>query len=183
LSKRARKQLRRELKLIEEQGGILEMVTDPDQVVDLLEDVMSLHQLRYDDEVFATPERRRFHLAAAQRMSEAGRARIARLRIGDANAALLYLLNWKSTVYFYSSGLRPELGRTPGFALRAWAVTQVAEEGFTIADFLRGDYEWKQRLADGELHATRVRVVRVTPRVVTTGIRRVLRRRHDVEVH
>ena len=184
LSKGVRKQLRRELKLIEDQGGTLEMVTDPNEVVDLIEELISLHRSRFGDRsnVFATAERRRFHLTAARRMSAAGRARVARLRIGGVDVALSFMLIWGSTVCFYSGGLRPDIGRSPGFALRAWAVKQVAEEGFTTVDFLRGDHEWKQRLANRELRDTRVRIVRVTPRVVTTGMRRVLRRYRDVDV-
>ena len=95
VGKRARKRTRRELALIEEQGGTLEMVTDPTHVVDLLEELMALHHSRFGDRatIFATPERRRFHLAATRRMSEAGRARIARLRIGDVDAAFSYMLS------------------------------------------------------------------------------------------
>ena len=61
-------------------------------------------------------------------------------------------------------------------------MTEAAAEGFTTVDFLRGDHEWKQHLGDSELNDTRVRVVQVTPRVVTTGMRRIVRRRHSVEV-
>ncbi|WP_280833637.1 GNAT family N-acetyltransferase [Mycolicibacterium frederiksbergense] len=184
VGKWSRKRLRRTLRLIEQHGGTLELVSDPDQVPVLLDTLMSLHRARFQDRstVFATPERRRFHRIAARAMSEAGQARIARLAVGDVDAALLYVLSWRSTAYLYSSGLRPEILQSGGSALRDWVFTQASSEGFDTVDFLRGDQEWKDHLADTVSHDTRVRVVRMAPRVAATGVRRTLARRYRHQV-
>ena len=53
---------------------------------------MDLHNRRFGvvSEVFSTAARRRFHLLAAERMAEAGLARIYRLVVDGANAGLQY---------------------------------------------------------------------------------------------
>ncbi|MFV8165934.1 GNAT family N-acetyltransferase [Mycobacterium sp. 134] len=176
----SRKRLRRTLRLIEQQGGTLEWVSDPDQVPGLLDALMSLHRSRFGDRstVFATPDRRGFHRIAARAMSGAGAARIARLKVGDVDAALMYVLSWRSTAYLYSSGLQPEILQSAGSVLRDWVLTEAASEGFYTVDFLRGDQGWKDHLADTVSQDTRVRAVRPTLRVLATGIERTLVRRH-----
>lgn len=170
----SRKRLRRTLRAVEQHGGTLELVSEPDRVGPLLDTLMTLHRSRFGDRstVFATPERRRFHRLAARAMARSGTARIARLQVGDTDAALLYLLSWRSTAYLYSSGLRPEVLRSAGSALRDWTLTQAAPHGFDTVDFLRGEQDWKHRLADTVSHDARIRVFRPTPRVVAAGFRR-----------
>ncbi|MBS1692156.1 MAG: GNAT family N-acetyltransferase [Actinobacteria bacterium] len=184
VGKWARKRLRRALRLVEEQNGTLEFVTEPDRVVALLDVLMSLHQSRFGDRstVFATPERRRFHRIAAESLCAVGSARIARLRVGDVDAALLYMLSWESTAYLYSSGLQPDVIQSGGSVLRDWVLTQAAAQGFTLVDFLRGDQDWKDQVADHTFADTRVRYVRTTPRVLAAGAGRVLGRRRPAEV-
>lgn len=180
VGKWSRKRLRRTLRLVEQQGGTMELVSDPDQVPILLDALMSLHRSRFGDRstLFATPERRRFHRIAARAMSAAGAARIARLKVGDLDAALMYVLSWRSTAYLYSSGLQPEMLQSAGSVLRHWVLTQAASENFDNVDFLRGDHEWKDHLSDTVSHDTRVRVLRTTPRVVAAGVERTFDRCH-----
>jgi CelD/BcsL family acetyltransferase involved in cellulose biosynthesis len=178
VGKWARKRLRRTAREVEELGGTIEFVTDPARVPALLDALMDLHRARFQNRstVFATPDRRRFHRAAAAAMAGTGQARIARLTVGDVDAALMYILTWRSTAYLYSSGLNPDLLQSAGSVLRDWVLTQAASEGFGAIDFLRGEQEWKDQFADAVVHDSRVRVVRTTPRVVVAGVERALNR-------
>ena len=75
----------------------------PEQAVELLEELMDLHNQRFAaiSTVFATPARRRFHLLAAQRMAEAGMARIHRLVADGVNAGLQYDFALGDRVFFH----------------------------------------------------------------------------------
>lgn len=175
LGKWARRRLRRVQHIVENNCGTVELVSDPHRVPELLDELMTLHQQRFGDRsvVFATAERRQFHRAAARSLSESRQAHIARLTVGGVDAALLYILTWRSTAYLYCSGLRPSVLQSAGTALRDWILCNGVEDCDTI-DFLRGEQEWKALRGDTVLNDTRVRVARTTPRVAAEAVKRLL---------
>jgi CelD/BcsL family acetyltransferase involved in cellulose biosynthesis len=96
--------------------------------------------------------------------------------------ALLYALVWGDHVYAYGGGIRPSAG-TPGHALTSLAVVSAAGEGFAVFDLLRGDSDWKRRLASGTAHNRRVRALVASPAALTRSaswlVRRTARRTLD----
>jgi CelD/BcsL family acetyltransferase involved in cellulose biosynthesis len=160
----AMKEAARKLRAIERGGGGFSEVRSPEQVVELLEELMDLHNQRFAtiSTVFATPARRRFHLLAAQRMAEAGMARIYRLVADGVNAGLQYDFVLGDRVFFYSSGILPTAGRSPGLVVLGSAISSAAEEGFREFDLLRGDEPYKLRFSTAARRNVRLLVFRLT---------------------
>jgi CelD/BcsL family acetyltransferase involved in cellulose biosynthesis len=163
LSGHGRKQVRKEIRKAEAAGGGFAVVTEPGEFPALLDAMMDLHVARFGERsrVFATPERRRFHQLAAQRLGAAGRVRMHRLAVGDEPAAITYTLVWDRSVLFYSGGLRTDIGLTPGFSVRAAAMLAAAEAGYEVADLMRGDHGYKERFRADVRADVRRRVARV----------------------
>lgn len=181
VSNHARKRVRRDIRRAEATGGGFTVTTDHQEFAPLLEEMMRLHNERFGSrsKVFATPDRRRFHLLAAQRLGEAGLVRINRLQMDGLDAAITYHLVWDGRVLFYSGGLRPDCGRSPGFAVRVSAMLRAAEDGYVEADLLRGEHGYKDRFESVVREDVRHRVTRLSPRVgVAAGLAGVRRLRH-----
>ena len=179
LSTHGRKQVRKELRRAEASGGGFRAVTDPQEFPKLLDQMMELHVARFGDRsrVFATPERRRFHHLAAERLGEAGKVRMHALTVGEEPAAITYTLGWNGSLLFYSGGLRTDIGMTPGFSVRAAAMTAAAEAGYREVDLLRGDHGYKDRFTTVVRPDVRKRVIRLN---ATTAGQGALRAAHAV---
>ncbi len=165
-SRNLRQQVRRGLRSAERGGGGLSVAQDPDEVADLLEDMMALHNTRFGStsRVFATPARRRFHVLAARRLAAAGMARIYRLSCDGTHAALLYALSQDRRLYYYSLGIAPDRSLSPGRTVIGQAVLSAAAEGFEEFDLLRGNHDFKWRFADHGNADLKMQALRVTPR-------------------
>lgn len=177
-SRTLRQQIRRGLRQSEQAGGGFSVVSDPDEVVVLLEELMKLHNERFGagSAVFATPARRRFHRLAAHRLATANMARIYRLTAGGQDAALLYALVFGDRVFYYSMGLRP-MTMSPGRTLLGQAIRSAAAEGFSEFDLLRGEHPFKQRVANGTRQDLRRAYVRPTARTFLEAARRLTKGR------
>lgn len=171
LQSNAMKEAARKLRAIRRGGGGFSVVRSPEQVVELLEELMDLHNQRFAaiSAVFATAARRRFHLLAAQRMAEAGMARIYRLVADGTNAGLQYDFALGDRVFFYSSGILPTAGRSPGLVVLGSAISSAAEEGFREFDLLRGDERYKLRFSTGIRRNLRLLVFRLTASAALRG--------------
>jgi CelD/BcsL family acetyltransferase involved in cellulose biosynthesis len=184
VSRNTRKQMRRAARDAEAAGGGFAIHTDPDEVTAHLPEMMDLHDARFGDEseVYRGPARRAFHLRAARALASDGFVRLYRLAHADESVALLYALVWGDHVYAYGGGIRPSAG-TPGHALTSLAVVSAAGEGFAVFDLLRGDSDWKRRLASGTAHNRRVRALVASPAALTRSaswlVRRTARRTLD----
>lgn len=161
-----REQVRRGLRRAERSGGGFEVVTDPERVEPLVHELMRLHNARFGARsvVFATAQRRAFHVAAVRRLAALGRARIYRLVADGVDAALLYALVHGETVCYYSMGIEPGAGMSPGRTVLGQAIASAAAEGLAEFDLLRGDHEFKLRFASGVRTDRRVLVAGRTPR-------------------
>jgi CelD/BcsL family acetyltransferase involved in cellulose biosynthesis len=164
LRSNAIKEATRKLRAIQRGGGGFSVVRSPEQVVELLEELMDLHNQRFAaiSAVFSTAARRRFHLLAAQRMAEAGMARIYRLVADGVNAGLQYDFALGDRVFFYSSGILPTAARSPGLVVLGSAISSAATEGFREFDLLRGDEPYKLRFSTATRRNVRLLVFRLT---------------------
>lgn len=175
-----RQQVGRGLRMAQRSGGGLSVSTQPSEVLAHLPTLMRLHDERFQgvSQVFATPERRRFHMEAAGRLAEHRMARIYRLEVDGQDAALLYALGLGDRLYYYSMGMRPEVGLSPGRTLLGQVVLAAAAEGFAEFDLLRGDHEFKLRFASGSRSDLHLRLLRPTPNVLREMARRLPARAH-----
>lgn len=173
-----RRQVKRGVRAAERSGGGSSVVSGPDRLVELLEELMRLHNRRFGDAsaVFATPALRRFHALAARRLAEAGMARMYRLVADGVDAGLLYVLLWENRAFYYQSGMVPEAGHGPGRTVLGQAILSTAGEGFREFDLLRGDEPYKGRFATGTRHDVRIRALRPTARTVAWSSGRLLQR-------
>ena len=178
VSSHARKQVRKELRKAEASGGGFEVVIEPARFPPLLEEMMRLHTERFGSrsQVFATQVRRRFHHLAAQRLGAVGAVRMNVLVVDGAAAAITYHLAWDGKVLFYSGGLRPDLGRTPGFSVRVSAMLAAAEAGYAEADLLRGGHDYKDRFESVVRADVHAQVLRPTGRLAVAAAASAARR-------
>jgi CelD/BcsL family acetyltransferase involved in cellulose biosynthesis len=181
-SRSLRSQVGRGQRMVERDGGVFEVLTEPDDVAAALPTLMRLHQQRFGSAsaVFATAERRAAHLAAATHLAASGSARIYRLRAGSVDLALLYALQHRSSLLYYNAGMQADGAFSPGRTLLGLVTNSAAAEGFTELDLLRGDHAYKARFATGARTDVRIRVVRATVRSARAVVRRraaALRRR------
>jgi CelD/BcsL family acetyltransferase involved in cellulose biosynthesis len=165
-SRNLRQQVTRGGRAAESAGGGLRVDALPFEVVERLQDLMTLHQQRYAgvSQIFASGDRRQFHVEAARRLAGSGLARIYRLEVEGRDAALLYALKAGDTLHYYSMGIRPELAPSPGRTLLGQCLLSAAQEGLTELDLLRGEHDFKMRFASGVRVDLHVRIMRPTAR-------------------
>lgn len=165
-SRNLRQQVARGLRACEQAGGGLRVATSPAEIRRLLPVLMQLHNERFGSEsqVFASPARRRFHLGAAALLAERGMARVYWLENEGQEAALLYAFRVDERLYYYSMGLRPDVGRSPGLTLLGQTLLAAAQEGLREFDLLRGDHAFKLRFSSDSRADVRIRLLRATPR-------------------
>ena len=156
----------RGLKWVRRAGGGFSSVTDPAALGPALETLMDLHNERFGarSEVFSTPERRAFHLAAATRLAASGMARVDRLSTADEDLALEYVLLHGDRAYGYQSAFRVGAGHSPGRTAMCRSILAAADDGRGEYDFLRGDEDYTADYATGSRPDVRLRALRPTPR-------------------
>lgn len=163
-SRNLRQQIGRALRAAESAGGGLEVATDPDRVVALLDVLMTLHVERFGEAsaVFATPGRQQLHRLVAHRLAHQGAARIYRLDGGRSakDAALLYAFRLGDRLFYYAMGMAPGVGGSPGRTVLGAAILSAADEGITEFDLLRGSHDFKLRFSSGTRANVSVRLLR-----------------------
>lgn len=178
-SRHTRKQARKDLRLAESEGGGLDRVTDPAAVDAVFDDLVELHRQRFPQSpVFATPERERFQRLAAKRLVAADGARLYRLRLGDRVAGIAYILTFDGVGGSYLGGRADSAAplHSPGRTLRAGVIADLAADGFSEYDGLRGGHEYKNALTDSERVDLRLRYLRVGPNAAAWVAAKVARR-------
>ena len=116
---------------------------------------------RADKADFMTPQMRRFFLAIAHRMLEAGLLRLFFLTIDGDKAATLFAFEYDRRFWLYNSGYDPDAHAqlSPGWVLLSYAIQYAIATGCRVFDFMQGDEEYKYRFG-----ATDYKVMRVTLR-------------------
>ena len=173
LSANGRQQARRLVREGERAGAAFEIVPTSD-AVDAFDDLVRLHQLRWNAEgqpgVFAAPRFAAFHRDIAREWLPGGGAILARLSLDGQSIAMLYGFITGSRFAFYQSGVRLDGAaplRSPGNLAHLLLMRLLAEKGVTAYDFLRGVSDYKARLATRENRLVAVQVWRPTLRAAT----------------
>jgi CelD/BcsL family acetyltransferase involved in cellulose biosynthesis len=113
-----------------------------------LEVLYRLHQARReslgDDGCFTMPRFERFLEDAAGRLARAGQLRLQWLEVDGQPAAVEFDLLGGDTLYYYQTGMNPDLAEiSPGWLLQIASLKRAIDDGLAHFDFLRGDEEYK----------------------------------------
>ncbi|HWB09118.1 MAG TPA: GNAT family N-acetyltransferase [Pirellulales bacterium] len=113
-----------------------------------LEVLYRLHQARReslgDDGCFTMPRFERFLEDAAARLDRSGQLRLQWLEVDGQPAAVEFDLLGGDTLYYYQTGMNPELAEiSPGWLLQIASLKRAISDGLAHFDFLRGDEEYK----------------------------------------
>ena len=170
-SANSRQQMRRLLRSAGKAGATLRLANGPTETRNFFDDMVELHQARWaaagQPGVFGALRFAAFHRAITERWTPDGRAVLARLAIADRPLAVIYGFTMESKFHFYQSGVAIESVepmKSPGIVAFLLLMDQLAGQGITEFDFLRGSSEYKQRLATHEHAVMNLTVVRPTMR-------------------
>lgn len=162
--KHRRHELRRVARRAEEQGAEVEVVVDPGELPQAIEDFLSLHENRMRRklaEEFSPlpPEYKRFLGVMAEKLLASGRLRLMFLRVGDRRVAVSYLYRYGDTMYYERSGFDVD---ADAFGLRPLvmhAIRSAIEEGCKVFDLMAGTHAYKSDWGATDLRSlSRVRV-------------------------
>lgn len=154
LSGQRRKLHRKRLRQLERHGElVLRVARTEDEIGPALEETFRLHELRWrgrpDRSGLTTPAGRRFHCAAARRMSAGDAARIALVELAGSAVGAFYYLRVGDRACATSMAYDPAFARcSPGWIATLLALETAADEGVREFEFLGGLEEYKVVLAD-----------------------------------
>lgn len=152
----------------------VEWPDDPSDAELLLDELVDLHQRRWQDAgnpgSFASLRFRAFHRDLVRHGVEDGTAAVVRVRCGLRTLGVLYLLRDGDRALFYQSGVAPfdDNRLRPGLVTHALAMQACRERGFAAYDFLAGDARYKRDLSTDSQELTWTRVQR--PRLRLRGL-------------
>ncbi|MFZ1769387.1 MAG: GNAT family N-acetyltransferase [Caldilinea sp.] len=163
VEKKQRHEIRRKQRRAEREAAIGLYLVGPEHLLEAeVDDFVALQRAsRADKADFMTPQMRRFFLAIAQRMLEAGWLRLFFLTIDGEKAATLFAFEYDRRFWLYNSGYDPDAHAqlSPGWVLVGYAIQYAIASGCRVFDFMQGDEEYKYRFG-----ATDYKVMRVTLR-------------------
>lgn len=165
VDKKQRHEIRRKQRRAEREATIGFHLVGPEHVLEAeVDDFIALQRAsRADKADFMTPQMRRFFLAIARRMLEAGYLRLFFLTIDGDKAATLFAFEYDRRFWLYNSGYDPDAHAqlSPGWVLLSYTIQYAIATGCQVFDFMQGDEEYKYRFG-----ATDYKVMRVTLRKV-----------------
>jgi CelD/BcsL family acetyltransferase involved in cellulose biosynthesis len=129
--------------------------------------LVALHEGRWSQGgVFQSPLFSAFHRHVMRELMRGaeGRLDLLLLRAKGEDIAAVYNLVVGGKTYFYQSGRRTDLpGKVrPGIVIHALAMQRAIAEGQREYDFMKGDSQYKQKLATGAHDLVRLRAVAPT---------------------
>lgn len=155
LSRNARQQMRRALRLYGERGGArLVAARSTGEALDFFAALKTLHvaswERRHRPHAFSEPFFERFHRALIERSFDRGRVELLRVSAGDESVGYLYNFRQGGSVFAYQSGFADGDGRLRPGAVSHWlAIHHAAARGDQVYDFMAGDNRLKRSLATG----------------------------------
>jgi CelD/BcsL family acetyltransferase involved in cellulose biosynthesis len=146
-----------------------------DRAVDRL---AHLHRRRWEysggSESFTSAEYVEFHRRIIKACLQRGWLRLYCLEIEGELAAIYYAYRFRNSVYLMQTGFDPALRKSsPGSVLLGHALEHAIGEGNEVFDFLRGEYHYKNELANGMRETVFAAVYRPTLGALVHRLRRI----------
>ncbi len=149
LSKTRRERVRQLIRRNYDTGKARSMVvTDPAELPAAYELLIELHQKRRrslgEPGCFADPAFTEFHREVIQNFASLSQVQLRYVLFEGRPAAIEYDLLGDRTVYYYQSGLEPELlDQRPGWLGTIQSLRDAIDQGYRTFDFMRGDEAYK----------------------------------------
>ena len=148
------------------------VVENPEEFDFYFDRLVELHQKRRkslgEAGCFASKRFLSFHHDVMQQMLSLGKLRLLWTNLDGVPAAIEYALKGGDTVYFYQSGIEPQLSRqNAGWLNTIVSIRGSIEDGFQHFDFMRGDEAYKASWNAEVRPAMEVRIIapRLGPRL------------------
>jgi len=155
LSKNRRTQLRRSLRLYEEQGPLsLSEAQDTEQALAFFDELKVLHtqrrQLKGEGGAFANSNWEQFHRALIIDRFSAGDIQMLRVSNPAMTVGYLYNFIWRRHVYVLQTGFRTVHDKRdqPGYVVHALAIVYNRDKGMAVYDLMHGDSLYKKILCN-----------------------------------
>jgi len=168
LSANARGQLRRALRLAEEQGSLaLEPAASATEALGFLDEMKRLDRWTASGKegAFVTRARDHFHRQLISRGWETGAVELLRARAGQSVLGYLYQFLYRGRVMAYQAAYPPAADNRhrPGLVMHYLAIERARESGFQVYDFLAGDARYKRSFGSQETTLVWCRLQRPHP--------------------
>ncbi|MEN8205331.1 MAG: GNAT family N-acetyltransferase [Pseudomonadota bacterium] len=155
LSKNRRTQLRRSIRLYEEQGPLnLVEAQDPEQALAFFDGLKILHTARRQSKgeggAFANPLWEQFHRSLIQAHSDAGEIQLIKVSNPVMTIGYLYNIVWRKQVYVLQTGFMPAEDKRdlPGYVVHTLAIVYNRNNGMAVYDLMHGDSLYKRILCN-----------------------------------
>jgi CelD/BcsL family acetyltransferase involved in cellulose biosynthesis len=169
LSKSRRGKIRsQERRFLASGRAVVKSASDETTLREGLNVLYRLHQARReslgDDGCFTVPRFERFLEDAAGRLLRTGQLRLQWLEVEGQPAAVEFDLLGSDTLYYYQTGMNPDLAEiSPGWLLQIASLKTAITDGLANFDFLRGDEEYKSTWGAESLPLVQVRIAAKRP--------------------
>ncbi len=164
VDKKQRHEIRRKQRRAEREAAVgFYVVNQTHNLEAEVNDFITLQQAsREDKAAFMTPEMRRFFLASARAMFDAGYLRLCFLTLNGEKAATIMAFAYDRKFLLYNSGYDPDAHAqlSPGWVLLAYAIQYAIASGCRVFDFMQGNEEYKYRFGSHDDKVMRVIVKR-----------------------
>lgn len=156
LSRNRRWQIRRSFKAYAEQAEpTIDIAQSPQQALDYFAAMEQPHTQHWNrlgkPGSFANPNWVAFHRQLISNSFADGCIQLAKVSAGEEPIGYLYNLVWGETVYVLQSGFYYDTGnnkKRPGYVSHCLAMLASAQQGYRYYDFMIGESEYKQVLAE-----------------------------------
>ena len=175
-----RKKLRRHIRTLEPLTG--EWAETPEQARQILEDLILLHQERWEGagqcSAFASRRFRQFHRALVPRLATRGAVLLFRMRAGSQTIGCVYGFIERGRVLGYQVGrvILDDSHLSPGLVTEALFLREALRRGLVEYNHLAGDSMAKRQLANSERELIWARARRPRPHLILLdGLRKARR--------
>ena len=155
LSKNRRAQLRRSIRLYEEQGPLgMDVARDPEQALAFLDGLKVLHTERRrskgEEGAFANSRWEQFHRSLIADRFGAGEVQMIKVSTPEMTIGYLYNFIWRRHVYVLQTGFRTGHDKRdqPGYIVHALAIVHNRDQGMVAYDLMHGDAVYKKILCN-----------------------------------
>ena len=158
LSKNSRQQIRRSIKLYEEQAPLtLIEAKTVEEALSFFESLRIFHVKRWqskgEPDSFANHTWVNFHKSLIQERFAHGEIQMIKVASGDSNIAFLFNYVWQQRVYVLQMGFNyaEDKRLKPGYVAHALVIAYNRSKGMKIYDFMHGDTRYKSSLGSGKV--------------------------------